>query len=109
MATNPLPASLPMGPLAGLSPGRNRGRGSLNVHKGRLLMWSLVYLAVAAWALLKIASTVRKRVKNSTFPYRKHWALALAQPMVEAQGLAGFSSPDSTELAETARSFFAPA
>lgn len=67
------------------------------------MMWTILYFSVAAWALLKIASIVRKRVNGSTFPYRKHWALALAAPMVEAQGLSGFSSPDSTELAEDSK------
>jgi len=67
------------------------------------MIWTILYLAVAAWALWKIASIVRKRVDDGTFPYRKHWALALAAPMVEAQGLSGFSSPNSTELAEESK------
>lgn len=63
------------------------------------MMWTLLSIAVAAWFLLKIAPKLRDRVKDSTYSYRKHWALALAQPMVEAQSLDGFSSPDSEELA----------
>jgi hypothetical protein len=70
------------------------------------MMWTLVYLAVAVWVIVKIASKVRSRVKNSTFPYRKHWALTLALPMVEAQCLEGFSSPDSTELGEESKALF---
>jgi hypothetical protein len=70
------------------------------------MIWTLLYLAVAVWALLKIASKVRNGVKNSTFPYRKHWALNLALPMVEAQGLDGFSNPDSTELGEESQKLF---
>lgn len=64
----------------------------------RFVMWTLLYLAVAAWVLLEIALKVRSRIKNSTFSYQKHWALTLALPMVEAESLDGFSSPESTEL-----------
>jgi hypothetical protein len=70
------------------------------------MIWTLLYLAVAAWVLVKIAAKIRARVKNSTFTYRKHWALTLALPMVEAQGLDGFSSPDSTTLGEESKKLF---
>lgn len=72
------------------------------------MIWTLLYVAVAVWALAKIASMLRTRVKNSTFPYRKHWALNLALPMVEAQGLDGFSDPESMELGEESKKLFRP-
>ncbi|WP_417066700.1 DUF1266 domain-containing protein [Niveibacterium terrae] len=65
------------------------------------MIWTLLYIAVGLYILLRIGTMFWNFVNNSTYPYRKHWALAVAAPMTDAQGLEGFSSPDSVDLADT--------
>lgn len=64
------------------------------------MIWTLLYIIVGLYFLLRIGAVLWNYVSNSTHPYRKHWALSLAEPMIEAVGLQNFNSPDSVELAE---------
>jgi len=62
--------------------------------------WLKILLAVVVlWRVVRYF----RPAKQAAFTPRKHWALALAQPMVEATGLTGFMSPATTALNEETR------
>ena len=65
--------------------------------------WLKILLAVVVlWRVVRYF----RPAKQAAFTPRKHWALALAQPMVEATGLTGFMSPATTALNEETRKLF---
>ena len=64
------------------------------------MIWTLLSICVGLYVLLRIVALIRDFFSKNTFPYRKHWALALAEPMIDAVGLQNFNNPDCVELAE---------
>ncbi|MGM3273590.1 DUF1266 domain-containing protein [Ralstonia sp. 24A2] len=62
-------------------------------------------ILLAAYVLWRVVKHFRP-AKRAAFTPRKHWALALAQPMLETTGLTGFMSPVTTELNEETRKLF---
>lgn len=62
----------------------------------------LIQLLVAIFVLWRIYRLVRRR-RAPSLPPRKHWALALAQPFVDATQFAGFASPGADTVNEATR------
>lgn len=65
----------------------------------------LIKIFVAIFMLWRIYRFVR-RTRTSSLPPRKHWALALAQPFVDATQLSGFTSPAAGTVNEATRAHF---
>lgn len=63
-------------------------------------------LIVALFILWRIVRYFRRRgARHSTLSARKHWALLLAHPYVEATGFSGFDDADTSHLNDTSRKF----
>lgn len=68
-------------------------------------MMTLLKILLAVFVLWRVFRFFRP-AKQATFSPRRHWALALAQPMIEATGLTGFFSPETTALNDETRAQF---
>jgi hypothetical protein len=65
----------------------------------------LIKILVAVFVLWRLYRFVRHK-RAPSLPSRKHWALALAQPFVDATQLAGFASPAADAVNEATRAHF---
>lgn len=65
----------------------------------------LIKIIVAIFVLWRIYRFVRRK-RAPSLPQRKHWALALAQPFVEATQFAGFASPTADSVNDATRTQF---
>lgn len=66
----------------------------------------MIKILIAIFVLWRFYRFVRRTRAPSRLPPRKHWALALAQPFVDATQFAGFASPVAETLNDTTRAHF---
>jgi len=66
----------------------------------RLVFWALLMLC---YGLFRLVGLIDAERPENAFSDRKRWALALAQPMVDALSFTGFHDPDSAPIDESSR------
>lgn len=69
----------------------------------------LAFGALALWALLALRRRLVSDAPKASFSERKRWALALAQPMVDALNFKNFFDPECGALEESSQARLRPA